>query len=282
MMVVCLFDLPDPGSCNFTQWRILAQKNLVNPRFKALFPHASALEKTGQIRHYHKGKPNFVRDSETKEQRQERDNQLNAKKSALLNAIRQFQAMYRLLISDFTEQQFQEHEQGLQASGKHIGQLLRELIDLGQGAVLFSPKERTEEQEYLALLQQKKAELADLNKKYKELYTKPVVDFNEEQLQERQADLSQLGKKRGKCRREYAELCQGTGFDKVDMLLLESLYETWQHNAEPGHKILVEHGITTQSITQFNKLARANNDKSIPNIMLDGEAWSFIFVNWIL
>lgn len=45
----CLFDIPEKAHCNFSQWKILAQKNLLNHSFRVLFGHAASIERAGKI-----------------------------------------------------------------------------------------------------------------------------------------------------------------------------------------------------------------------------------------
>ncbi|WP_165482604.1 hypothetical protein, partial [Legionella santicrucis] len=45
----CLFELPKENTCAFPQWLKLANLYLANPRFRALLPHAEAIEALGKM-----------------------------------------------------------------------------------------------------------------------------------------------------------------------------------------------------------------------------------------
>jgi hypothetical protein len=176
----CLFDLPDPQTCDFASWRRLAKIHLANPRFRELLPHAQALEKIGHIGKYYE-KHNLDR-----------------------NAIKQ-----------------------------------------------------------------QKEVLAYTKKDYKNWVTKPVTHLNETQRSERQERMNQLSNAKAIQRQKLAILCQGLPLPEIDMLILEAFYECYQN--APEHQLLIKNGITPRNIALFNTLKPANDDKAIPNLILDGK-----------
>lgn len=72
-------------------------------------------------------------------------------------------------------------------------------------------------------------------------------------------------------RQGLASLCQGCSFANLDIMTMQAFYEKYQSESTEAHKILVEQGINEQNIARFNKLERNNDDKAIPNLIIDGK-----------
>ncbi|KTD57029.1 Ankyrin repeat protein [Legionella santicrucis] len=182
----CLFELPKADTCAFPQWLKLANLYLANPRFRALLPHAEAIEAMGKM-----GK------KATKQKGQKFDAQIRDK------------------------------------------------------------------------IQDVKKELFTASRQYKQLKKKPLTNPEERMVREEQ--LKVLSQRLFELQTQLVSLCQGRlPLANIDMIVLEAFYAKYQHESSAAQNILIKNGISPQSREQFYALKRDNAEKTIPDVIIDG------------
>ncbi|KTD06586.1 ankyrin [Legionella gratiana] len=121
-------------------------------------------------------------------------------------------------------------------------------------------------------MEQIKSGLIKVSKNFTELSTHGLTRPTEAQRIERNNALKQLSIQKFNLQKELTEICQGLFLNEMDMPILEALYACYQNqNHEVAHQILIKNGITAKHIAQFDTLIRRNDDKVIPNCLLDGK-----------
>lgn len=125
----CLFDLPSPDSCNFKEWQQLARKNLENPRFRELFPHAGELEKIARLT---LKKRKAITPDEKKQETEHSSLFLQMKKDLSL-LIKQYKDLDTNPVTQLTPQELIQRQENLSLWGKKIGEQRRALTKFCQG-----------------------------------------------------------------------------------------------------------------------------------------------------
>lgn len=117
-----------------------------------------------------------------------------------------------------------------------------------------------------------KNDLIKVSKKFTEPSTHGLYRPTDTQRIERNYALKQLSIQKFDLQKKLAETCEGLSLNEMDMSILEAIYAYYQNkNHEIAHQILIKNGITPKNITQFDTLIRQNDDKVIPNCLLDGK-----------
>lgn len=116
----------------------------------------------------------------------------------------------------------------------------------------------------------KEKELATLRKDYRRLSKHPIINPTEEQKAERINKLSELRRNQILLCFQLVNLAQGLDLKDANVGILSAFYEKYLHDANPGHRILIHHGISEENIALLYSLERKNSDAVIPNLMIDG------------
>ncbi|WP_202814620.1 hypothetical protein, partial [Legionella santicrucis] len=120
----CLFELPKADTCAFPQWLKLANLYLVNPRFRALLPHAEAIESLGKM-----GK------KATKQEDQKFDAQVRDKiqdvKKELSTVARQYKNLKKKPLTNLEARMVREEQ--LKVCSQRLFELQTQLVLLCQG-----------------------------------------------------------------------------------------------------------------------------------------------------
>ncbi|WP_133134289.1 ankyrin repeat domain-containing protein [Legionella santicrucis] len=120
----CLFELPKADTCAFPQWLKLANLYLANPRFRALLPHAEAIEAMGKM-----GK------KATKQEGQKFDATIRDKiqdvKKELATVSRQYKSLKKKPLANPEERMAREAQ--LKVCSQRLFELQTQLVLLCQG-----------------------------------------------------------------------------------------------------------------------------------------------------
>ncbi|WP_115705968.1 ankyrin repeat domain-containing protein [Legionella sainthelensi] len=119
----CLFELPQADTCAMAQWLKLANLYLANPRFRALLPHAEAIEVMGKM-----GRKT------TKQEGQKFDAQVRDKIQEVKNKLSKVSKQYKQLKKTLTNPaERMARQEKLQALSQHLFNLQTYLVSLCQG-----------------------------------------------------------------------------------------------------------------------------------------------------
>ncbi|WP_133131542.1 hypothetical protein, partial [Legionella sainthelensi] len=120
----CLFELPQADTCALPQWIKLANLYLANPRFRALLPHAEAIETMGRM-----GK------KATKQEGQKFDAAIRDKiqdvKKELSTVAKQYKNLKKKPLTHPEERRVREEQ--LKVFSQHLFELQTQLVSLCQG-----------------------------------------------------------------------------------------------------------------------------------------------------
>ncbi|WP_193392730.1 hypothetical protein, partial [Legionella santicrucis] len=120
----CLFELPKADTCAFPQWLKLANLYLANPRFRALLPHAEAIEAMGKMGQ-----------KATKQEGQKFDAQVRDKiqevKKELATVSRQYKSLKKKPLANPEERMAREEQ--LKVFSQRLFELQTQLVSLCQG-----------------------------------------------------------------------------------------------------------------------------------------------------
>lgn len=120
----CLFELPKADTCAMAQWLKLANLYLANPRFRALLPHAEAIEVMGKM-----GKKT------TKQEGQKFDAEVRDKiqevKKELSTVSKQYKQLKKKPLTNPEERRVREEQ--LKVFSQHLFELQTQLVSLCQG-----------------------------------------------------------------------------------------------------------------------------------------------------
>ncbi|CDZ77245.1 ankyrin repeat protein [Legionella massiliensis] len=116
----------------------------------------------------------------------------------------------------------------------------------------------------------KEKELQSVNQKYSKIEQTPIINPTEADKLNRKQELMQLSQEKSRLSIELAELSKGLPLQDASVTILQAFYEAYKADNNAAHKILIDHGISTQNIELFYSLKRHNDDQAIPAILIKG------------
>jgi len=256
----CLWGAPNP-KCNWDAWRKLAKGNMDNVNFRDTLNIAEDLEEI--ITKNQLPEPIFDGNS-TKEQINERVNnlkyQITLEEQELKDNITNIKNTKRDKKIDSEEKQkiVKELEDKCKVNRKS-------LLDFRQRKYDFQP------QYDIYLIKLKKEEIEKVNTKLKaKVKNQDTRGFSAEKKEALTSAIGVLADELSALKCKLFELSAGQPLDKlsVDELLAAVEFRNNQNFGEL-RSYLMKQGFTNKRITQFNELARKDDDSLIPNIRLE-------------
>lgn len=238
----CLFGLPSPEDCQFERWKAKSnalefqkKPNMLNPRFRALLPHAGVLERYANNGESVLSRINTNLAEEALIQA-ELSKELSSLKSRQPKPVEEINAVQTKLISIKTKKKSLEQERN----------------------------------DFDDQLEIKKIEIEAITKEYKHVKETPVRSPTKEEKAARREKLTQLSLKKNELELALAEFAQGIDPIKSDVTLLSAFYERYKNSSSLGHRILIDNGIAPKGIELFYSITSANDDLLIPKLFIDG------------
>ncbi|MCS5708912.1 ankyrin repeat domain-containing protein [Candidatus Berkiella cookevillensis] len=120
--------------------------------------------------------------------------------------------------------------------------------------------------EYLRNLKEKKKEIEDKNKRFKELERKDANTITDHE----EAERNNLNIEIAALRLELYKMSAGIELENADLSILKACNEYYLQQSQGAYKYMLEHGLTQKDYAKFVGLERRNGSNLIPDVVIDG------------